>query len=282
MIDAQNIVNALAKTETHVVKTSETCAVVEDSSHFWKIVKINEENLEYRFDVIVKQTFAEVHRELGIDWEVYLEKHDEELFIVEKREKLQSCDESSLTLEDCLTKSMSITRRVEEKLELRLLLAQIRQDVTFREIKNVKLARDHDDSLDDFAIFGDTVVILGDTGWFLALLNLDGNWENSLFSEALAVSLSYGDFFFAIQEVLNENDQAIASVYDVSQKWWLFPQDGIDVISTRNHLKHELEDMLKLNAKILCTKASIPVKDETSYSSLQEESVKLLGDGTHE
>lgn len=282
MIDAKNIVNALTKSETHVVKTGETCAVVEDASHFWKIAKVNEANFAYRFDVIVKQTFAEVHREIGIDWEVFFERDDDGLFLVEKREKLKTCDNHDMSLEDCLRQSAKITRCVEEKLEMRLLLAQIRQNEAFRNIRKIKLARDREDAIDDFAIHEGSVVILGDTGWFLALVNADGKWENALFSDAVEVNLTFGDFFFANQEVFNEADQAIASIYDMTQRWWLFPKDEADILATRDHLKHELETMMKTNAKILTNKQSVPVKDQTSYFSFQEESVKLLGGGADE
>ena len=282
MIDAQNIVNDLVSKEAKVVKTSEFCAVAEASTHFWKIVKINENNLAYQFDVIVKQAFADVHRELGIDWEVFLERHGDALFLVEKREKLQICDELSLSLEDCMKESSKLTRRVEEKLEMRLLLAQVRQNEAFRNIRKIKLARDREDALDDFAIHDGSIVILGDTGWFLALVNADGKWENALFSDAVEVNLTFEDFFFANQGVFNEADQAIASIYEVTQRWWLFPKAGIDFFATRCHLKLELENMLKTNAKILSQKTNIPVKDDTSYFSFMKETEKLLVGGADE
>ena len=282
MIDAQNIINALANTKTQVVKTGETCAVVEDATHFWKINKINELNLAYQFDVTVKQAFADVHRELGIDWDVFLERHEDGLFLIEKREKLQTCDGLSVSLEDCLKESSKLTRRVEEKLEMRLLLAQIRQNEAFRNIRKIKLARDREDALDDFAIHEGSIVILGDTGWFLALVNADGKWENALFSDAVEVNLTFEDFFFANQGVFNEADQAIASIYELTQRWWLFPKDGIDFFATRSHLKLELENMLKTNAKILSQKTNIPVKDETSYFSFMNETEKLLVGGADE
>ena len=282
MFEAKNIASELVTREASVVKENETCSVFEDSSHFWKIIKINEENLAYRFDVIVKQAFAEVHRGLGIGWEVFLERNPEGLFLIEKREKLQTCDSLSFSLEDCLKNSLKITHRVEEKLRMRLLLAQIRQSVAFRNIRKIGLVRYHEDELEDFAIFGDSTLILGDSGWFLALLNRDGKWENALLSEAVEVSLEAGDFCFASQGTFDENDQAIASIYEITQKWWLFPKDGTDVFATRSHLKLELEDMLKTNAKILSQKTDISVKDETSYFSFQEESAKLRRLGAHE
>lgn len=279
MINEDKIVQISKEDKCDVVKQAETIVVLEGARYFWKIVRIDENDPASHFDITVRQAFAQAYRNMGLDWEVFCENIDDELYVIERRQKLKTCESESLTVEQCLQRSANIIQVIEESLELRLLLAQIRSNRDFRNIRQIMLARQHIDAPDDFAIYQDNVLILGDSGWFLALINSQGEWENAIFSEVVDVSLTYGDFYFASQGAFDNSDQAISSIYEVTQNWWLFPKDGKRVIETRTYLKKELENMLRTNSKIVSTKANVEVKDENSYTSFKRECANMLRRG---
>lgn len=278
MSEILDIINANKSFDYRVVKKSPKCVVLESDSYYYKIHQIEAENPIQFFEMIVIETFAEEFRRIGLDWEVFREQFGGVQVLTEKRQKLELLSEEKIEFSDAMKKVSEITVSVEKKLGLPLLTAQIRQNGKFQNVKNVVLARDCEETVDDFAIFGDDVIPLGNSNLFLALVGFSGNWERFNFSTVEEVALPRGDFYFANQNIFKEVDQAISSVFEVTPKWWLFPLSAGNVIETTDRLRDELKEMLRTNSKILATKKKITVKEQSQFGNMSQECRGFLGE----
>lgn len=276
MDEILNIVRTNFNDDFNIVKRGENSIVIEGKNHFYKICAINEPDQTYHFELLINATFAKEYRKLGLDWEIHSERINDHLFTIERREKLTVAKSSDYKIEDLQRRSSEIKARVEQKLELALSLAQIRQTGKFQNINSIVLARDSNEQLDDFAIYSDHIIQLGNSSWFLAPINNFNNWDRLQFAFVEPISLSYGNYYFADYNIFNENRESVSSIYDITQKWWLFPTSVGDIYHTSEYLRTELEQMLKTNSKILVTKEKLNVKDRSNFGIMKDECERLL------
>ena len=246
-----------------VLKSGNDCLVVDAGEFVFKIRKEKSKDPEKDFNFIVRQAFAQEYRDLGLTWDIKLSRRASGTCSIEKRTRLELFSEAT-SRDEVLKKTAEIRRRVENKLEFPRLLAQLRENENFQHIEKVTLAKAEDVDNSNYARFNDDAIALGETCWFIALLEGHGRWVDSISSTVQNVSLSYGDFHFTDADIFGTSNK-LAKVFHVTAKWWMFPISENDVISQRGNLKTELEKMYATNVKILARKYKFPVKTEDDF-----------------
>ena len=259
-----------------VVKASENCFVVETANYFYKVRRISSSDPRVVFNDVVMQAFASEYAQLGISWTYSSAKFEGLDYRVQKRQKLQPCSTDPSQLKDVIVQAEKIKRRVESRLEFPRVMHKLKSYSGFEAVNKVVLARDRKQNVDDFAIFNGHTIILGDSCWFLALLNGSGKWVKSVNNNFINLNLSYGTFNFAMYEIF-EADYLIERVYESSPKWWMFESQSDADCNTFSHLQDEYEAMLTSNLSVLSKKVQVPVKTTKDYSNLNQNMVIFRG-----
>lgn len=277
LLNDQGIIHALAGKSRiiDVCKQSDDGAVVETDDSFVKVKKIDVSDHTHYFDQIISESYARVYQELGLDWSVSNFSIGDEVFRVEKRHKLTALQVGDLSYEEALLKSDKFKKRVEKRLELPRLFAQVGLDDYFLGCNKLVLARDCDEDITDFAFFGDEVICLGESGWFLAFLDESKNWKCLHGRSSREVTLSYGDFFLSAKTSFHESSM-LGGVFLETSKWWLFPKELGDMNALRQEMAKESKDMFSTNIKILANKRIVPVKTRNDFGNMAQE-MKRLG-----
>ena len=276
------LVRGTSSDGSRVVKRSDNCLVVEDSSYFYKI-RPRGEDAKRCFEEIVLRAFVQVYQEFGLDWEVSAVSDGSQDFLVERRQKLEVASANNLTFEEVLANGAEIKRKVENRLEFPRLLAQLRLSGNFEHIKKITLARDCEDDFSDYAVYKGQTIFLGTSSWFLALLNEKGSWDSNCNAAAIPVSLSYGDFFFADQRVFDPDEKAVVRLFEVVPTWWLFSAQAVNIVEARAHVAGDLEQMFSSNVELLFTKKAQKLRVDRDFLNMTGECEKLrLGSGEND
>lgn len=279
MIENDNNLTELAKKNfsehSHVVKESKTCLVLEDSDFFYKI-KPKSVSQKSAFEEIVTQAFVQVYQDLGLDWELYTIEDELGNFLVERRQKLEVFKEGDCSFDELISKSSDVKRLVENKLEFPRLMAQLRLAGKFEHIQKLTLIREAEDDFSDFALFGDNVILLGNSNYFIAPIDARGVWDSNCNAFALRVSLSYGDFFFTDAAIFEPKTRAAVQLYEVTPKWWMYTPECGDIVESRKLVAADLSQMLADNLKVVSTKKKQSLKINKNFPPMQEVCDKLL------
>ena len=185
----------------------------------------------------------------------------------------------NISQSECATRSKDVLRRVERRLGLVQLAAQIRQQSGFDDVSTVRLVRNDASQEIDFVVKDSKVVWLEEPNWFLALVDEHGMWKKRKPSRAFHVTLKVGNFLFAESNATNLKFSEIVgrAIAPVSH-WWLFPEkEGREFMDKRRRAIDALENMNLTNVKIFSTKQAVPVltrsivskADEGSYANLR-------------
>lgn len=284
-IDEDSIVHLVrgnSSDNCRVVKRSANSLVVEDTNYFYKI-KANGTDAKECFEEIVLRAFSQVYQELGLDWEVSAVSDGSQDFLVERRQKLKVASAGDFTFEEVLANAAEVKRRVENRLEFPRLLAQLRLSGNFEHIQKIVLARDSEEDYSDYAFYVDNIVPLGNSNYFIALIDALGSWDSGCNAVAVPVNLGYGDFFFTEDRVFDNTEKAAVRLFEVSPKWWLFPQQGGNIVEVRKQVASQLQQMFENNLKIFYSKKQTDVLIDNDLLNFKEECYRLsLNSGDHE
>ena len=281
-IDLQHIDSLMrsfddVESEFRVVKTKGACCVIESNDYFFKIRRIDLNDPCLTFEEKIRQAFAQEYRKMGIDWNCLMLENSGDYYSVQRRQKLVVLKNQGADLDHAMKIFSNIKHRVENKLEFPNLYSQVNRNHAFSKTKKIVLARISDDGAEDYAVFDGGVVSLGDSGWFIAFLNEADEWDEELHYADVEVKLSYGDFYFTGLEVINQDRTAIGRLFDVINKWWLFPMSNFDITNTRSFLSEELKKMYNINLEMAVSKQLKDVKTNKDYTNMLEESKRLQG-----
>ena len=260
--------------DASVIKRTDGCAVVDYGDYVIKIKEIDLNDPLTCFDNFIAQAFAAEYQHMGIEWELSNVSLDGKTFRVEKRQKLELLDSGKMSFEEAVKNSSVLRRRVEKRLEFPRLFAQIHSFKDFEHFNKLVMAREHASDLSDFAIFDGRVVILGQSKWFLGLLNRDSRWGTVETQRVLPVETNYGKFYFAAQNLFLKKN-AVGSALQDSLKWWLFSSDVGNLESFRLKMYDELKEMATNNLKVLATKKPFVIKSKKDFGNVSSEMKKM-------
>lgn len=252
-----------------LIKGGEDNLVLFDGEHYFKITKFKTEDPTLPFNLKILETLAEVHREIGVDWsfETFLE--EDFCWAIEKRPKLHVLHEGEIEKSDLLRRTCFVRNKVEKRLEFPRLTAQIDSNSTDGRSAKMVIARDVDFEFEDYAIFGDHILWLGQTNMFLALIGADGKWNKTLHSRTEKVKTSYGDFYFSDFDTFNY-ECAIDRIYVCIAKWWLFPTSIGDLCARKKSLEKEYAKMLSDDLRVLIFKQPIALREQQEFGPMKE------------
>jgi len=204
----------------------------------------------------IAEELGRIYRELGIEWNVTIVEDKGVIHILEQREKLKVILPGIISFEDLLLNYGITLRKLEERLGLNELVAQIMDKIP--EVKYVKLIRDCANKYIDYASKNGAIVLLDDADWFLMLLDKDYNQIAPTYTSML-VSLPIGEYLFAPQNYRESNK--LAAVNKKVDKWWLFnPIVGKDKANI--DFRSKRDKMISSNAKLLTTMKALPVEEK--------------------
>lgn len=247
-----------------IVKCCDCSAVLEANDHFYKFHRIDVEDPANVFRLIVWNAFATEYQAMGLCWDFYTVVEGDNLYAVEKREKLEVMQEGQLSRKNVLAKAAKVKDRVQKKLEFPRLSFQIRSEGGFTDtVDKVVLMRDCEFCFSDYAFHNGHVVNLGNSNWKLVLLR-NGEWVTNLQAQTIPVRLSFGSFYFTFARIYGTN-RPIQKVFNVTAKWWLYSQASGNLLEQEDFFKTELKKMFDTNAKILTTKTDIDVATGSDY-----------------
>lgn len=204
------------------------------------------ENSAEWFDELVRCAFVAEFKAMGIEWNTPA--------------VLTSAKDAGLCAQDALRRSLKIVRRVQKRLEFPRLFAQIKQQGNFDGICKMVLANASSMSIENYAVCKGEVLPLMGENWFIALLNSEGVWEPNVLTQAVPVTLSYGNFYFTERKLILTRECAIEKIFENCSKWWMFPEGVGPVKAYREHLMKEMNVMMKNDIKILYSKKLHEVK----------------------
>ncbi len=262
-----------------VVKNDNVCMVIHAQNCFYKVRKQNTEDAKSFFEQVVLNAFVSEYKQLGLEWDMFNVRDGEDVYTVEKRPILEVLTPSTFSsFDDVLAKTSDIYRRVENRLEFPVLTAQISQEEQFRSVEKVSLARNCKNDFADYALWQNHVIPLGNSNFFLALLNHNNMYDCCHKSFSSPISLTYGDFYFDNYYFFKNSKtmgRALRKRLSSVIKWWLFPSDVADLNEVNNYLDNELKDMYTTNLEILTSKQLHTVKTVDDFDSAFKECRKL-------
>lgn len=244
-----------------IIKKTDSTVVAEAQDYFYKVRSYKSEDPTLCFDEVLLTAFADEYKEWGLDWSgsVQIDEIRGLTHLVERRERLRVACERDCSYETLLKKSGVLFRRIERKIGFDDILNQVCSHYTFREIQKVRIARDLKRDYSDFAWWGKDVVMLGNTGMFLALLNNTGNWQTSLYSTILPINLRGSKAYFASKKYFDQDVNKAGKFFTETPKWWIYSDKLSDEFQQRAKLEKGLEDMFSSNLKVLITKQKQPL-----------------------
>lgn len=278
--DQLALMRNLNQKDYRIIKNQNGCMVVETHECFYKIREVNKADPVSNFEQIVYETIAQEHRKMGLKWECFTVSECEKLFIVQRRQKLELLRDNKCAVRDAIKRSSIILRKVERALGFSQLVSQVNQVLNCDELVNIHLARAACPSLDDFAKKGDDFIMLGDSGFFLAMVNCNARWEYNSHQFVSRVSLECGDYYFAPRNIFEKTVHVAGTLMEPVSKWWLFPIEVGDLVGARNSYFSKLADMFSKNLKILATKQFLPAEtaeDFKNYNMLTSSKSSLMG-----
>ncbi len=271
-----NVLETSKSNNFEIVKNENNCMVVKTPNCFYKIRRLNEKSPAcpvYNFEQTVIQAFCSEYKAMGLNWDVFNIKQNNTTYLVEKRQKLKTFSPNECDLQEIINKGSKIIRRVEKRLEIPLLAAQIKLSGLFEQFSKIVLARDSSNNLDDFAIWHNEVILLGNSNWFLAMLDNSGKWNMCQKAKPVAITLSYGEYYFAAYTTFSQYVNAL-DILKESSKWWLFKKADYDLLEVRQNMKSNLTEMIQNNIEVAANKERKIVSTEDEFGTMLDECKK--------
>ena len=155
-------------------KNHENQVVLKTADCYYKIYQLPDDGAP-TFLSTVRDVFGKVYREhLGLHWTVDKVVTSRGVYQVEQRESLHVC-ESSEEFSRIFRSYASILTLVEKELQLDQLTMQLKKHIP--RLHSIRLIRSAYNKHDDYAYDQNgQVVLLDDSDFFLAMLDVEGNW----------------------------------------------------------------------------------------------------------
>ena len=276
-IDTVNICKAVNSSygcgNVRVVKQSTKSLVLEDDCYFYKIRRADSIEPSSTFAEMVIRAFIEEYSSMGVDWVISEHTVDGSNFYIEKMEKLERPNSKTYTIEALKRNFVKTKESVEKRLGLPSLFVQLRKSGFFDEAYKLTLAYNTPLVFDDFALHGENALVLGNYGWFLALMDANGKWIRDYNNQIVSVSVCDDEFYFTRDSIYDLNRDGhlkilIEKVSDISPSWWLFPKKCGNLDSMQDYLLGETEKMLKTNVAVVCGLNVENVKTKIDYADI--------------
>lgn len=245
--------------ECEVIKNKDNCCVIKEGDHFYKIRRCDEGDHSNCFNFAIWRAYSDVLREMGIPWDFSLLKREDFIYAIQKREKLVVLSDGPFGADELFQKSSLFRKKLEKKLELPSLMSQLKQHRSFSKAEAIMLASEKPDDCSDYALFGEELVQLRDSGWFLTMLDHDGNLATHILPDVVEVELSYGGFFFGMVEEFVDGIPQLDKVVESSPHWWLFEKNGIDFATAHQEKVGEFIEMIQNNIRFLAGKEDVDI-----------------------
>lgn len=177
-------------------KSPEHQVVIGTNRYFYKIY----EYLDVKtFESIVRYKLADYyHRKYDFKWEINTITNDinDYKYDIERRSILDSITyDTSSNTEYVINASKDIFIELSRSLELDSILLQAKSyDEEFNRVKSIRLVRFAYPKPNDYAIYKDNVILLDDADFSLVLIN-ESNTLESIPSNIIPISTTYGDFY---------------------------------------------------------------------------------------
>ena len=235
------------------IKESEDILVAEGCDCFYKVREFDPHNPRTKFELIVAKAYAEELQSVGLMWKLDVVEVATMQFLVEKRQKLEIPTPSKCSFDDLLRGAYAIQRRVENKLGLPSLLAQLKNSGGFEHVDKIVLARKHVENYSDFGLWNGNVIRLGNSNPVLALRDdASGKWIDDFPTRPVHVNLPSGDYWFTSDKMI-ETNFLIGEIGCQAQDMWLFTglSDNFadEIESCQVEYKKMLEDNLDIRMK---------------------------------
>ena len=236
-----------------LVKYSDTTLVTEACDCFYKVRDIFPNNPRTKFELEVAKAFAEELRSIGLVWKLDVVEVATMQFLVEKRQKLEIASPSKCSFDELLRGAYAIQRRVENRLGLPSLLAQLKNSGGFEHVDKIVLARKHVENYSDFGLWNGNVIRLGSSNPVLALRDdASGKWIDDFPTRPVHVNLPSGDYWFTSDKMI-ETNFLIGEIGCQAQDMWLFTglSDNFadEIENCQVEYKKMLEDNLDIRMK---------------------------------
>ena len=261
--------------------------VVESGQHFYKIYEATK-NTPMMFDHIVRVAVSQVMQEIGVDWRLVTFDRGCDVFDFEQRGKFQVATSKDCEFEDILVSMSRIYSRVQEILEFDSILKQLQSKPEFERVDALQITRCCVNKFDDYAFFGEQVVLLDDADFYITLLDERGQVLDIPNFEDIPVKTSSCDYFFKNFRAHSTNMRRGADGDDaerVFHGWILLPQSGNadsqsdqsqrgeapSLVLTNNQLMQEADSIIAFQVKLSASNESY----ERKANSMNER----VGDG---
>lgn len=270
-----------------MVKWKSDCnqVVIETPSWFYKIYEHNP--ITEAFNIKIREKLGEIYRDnFHLDWEVKTVYTDTTAYQIERREKLQICNESIISFDDLLLNWANTLDILEKKLYIPSIVKQLTGRVP--SLKNIKLIRNCANKYDDYGITKDgNIVLFDDADWFLAILDKNNKWINNRFFQYEVIT-PYGEWCFSPlgfeYQYFDKNIEFVGEIHDM---WTLIPKLTLNGRSIKKKLVEKKNKMLQDNIQMFTTHK--PLDNEKvlyidhsgdnefcDYKQIQNDTIKLI------
>lgn len=137
--------------------------VIKSGDIFYKIYETMKEDF---FKRLIRKVLSEIYQDLGIHWIVKEFEKDNFVYEIEEREELPICTGE---FGDNLLSYRNILNELEKRLNISIITKQLKG--IFPTLYKVKLLRDCVNKNIDYAYYGNQVILLDDSDFYLALID---------------------------------------------------------------------------------------------------------------
>ena len=234
------------------IERSDDVALVTTPDCVYRIRYFSSDSKIAPFDNVLRQAFVEEYKCYGLEFNLQFVNDGNRVYRIEKQQKFKNLESVELSSGDILRMGATVLFNVERRLEFPHLASQILTKGNFEGVNKIGIARDCPFDCADYAICDNKTLCLNDASFFLSLIDDRSNWFVDSKEQFINVELPYGSFCFAnYATCMNGLGARISELDKCVSKWWLFPEDSLDVIETRRKLKEELKAMLSKNVELI-------------------------------
>ena len=236
--------------------------VVETNSYFYKIYENDEDGIG-PINSRIRAELANVYSNLGIEWNVISYSRDGNIYDFEQRQKLKVASQEDTPFGELLLNFSYILDEVEDALEFRSILQQLKAHSIFSDVCQLKLVRQCINKYEDYAIYGNHAILLDDAEFYIALADEQGRPVKIPNPHSFPVSTSYGNFLFtncnrgAFQD--GEESMKLPPHYEITHGWFLFKQLEKEEASNKM-----IERRLETDNKIVLRQKKVLMNDQIS------------------
>lgn len=237
-------------------KNSANQIVIETPNYFFKLY--NGSGLDAEYLCHVREKLGEIYRtEYNLNWDVKTIYKDNKLYQIERREKLQVCNPSIISMDDLYIKYGELLNKLEQKLLFPKITKQIYPKVKEfgKELYQIKLIRDCMPAYEDYAITNDgNIILLDDSDWFIYLVDKNGNilYIPNTYFEVVS-SFDYNSILCPcnLDKMIKEGEDIGNAVVEISK--WTITKHKSEMLDLQSDLINKYEETICDTVKILTT-----------------------------